>query len=114
MQTLVIKEDYKSEKNEIKITDHLISKDRLTLWVEYKGKCKKHKFELLSNGLFLKSNPPKLHLSLEAKTLDENCDDLVKDAVSFDISNAKYPDKNENYVVTLILSGYSEPITYKY
>ena len=100
--------------SDVTITGHHIEANNLNLYIEYEGKCKDHSFQLKSNGLFLKSNPPKLHTYLVHQMNNKTCTDIVKDTISFDISNSKYSDSNENNVVTLIVYGYSTPIKYTY
>lgn len=116
-QVLIINEAYTPTSEteiEYKIESHRLDGDSLTLYVEYNGKCRNHKFELISNGMYLKSNPPKLHLNLTHIHNTKSCNEPVKDSVSFDISSAQYWDNGEENVVTLILSGYNKPIKYDY
>ena len=96
------------------IESHSIKNDQLILAIEYTGKCKKHQFDLITQGMYLKSNPPKLHLFLRDIHNDNSCNDRVKDTLSFNISEAKYNNTYETNVVLLILSGYDTPIRYIY
>ena len=116
LNVLQIDKDFNPRTENIvghKITGHQINGNELKIYIEYSGKCKNHEFELKSNGMYLKSNPPKLPLYLTHVYKAKQCDDLVKDSLLFDVSSAKY-NKNKPGETIITISGYITPIKYSY
>jgi len=116
ISTLIIQDNYKAAKDNglFKITGLELNKNLLSLNVQYSGGCSEHEFKLFTNKNYSKSEPPKLSLSLEHNTNGDLCKAIITDKIVFDISNAKYPDKDKRYTVILLLEGYEKEITYKY
>ena len=102
----------KAETQSYEITGHTLKGDMLKLNISYKG-CKNDTFELKANGMYLKTNPPKLPLAL-SHTSSGDCDMSLNKTLSFDVSKAKYPGDLANNVVTLTLKDYPEIIDYIY
>jgi len=71
-----------------------IDDDVLSIFVNYSGGCKEHSFELYSNGMYAKSLPPQLPLSLKHTNNDDSCRELVTQELKFNINKLKYPGKN--------------------
>lgn len=84
-----------------------IEGDTLSVFVNYSGGCKKHSFDLYSNGMYAKSLPPQLTVNLKHNGYDDGCRKLIMEEVKFDVSNLKYAGKN-----TVILKLSDQRITY--
>jgi hypothetical protein len=67
-----------------------IKGDILSVFVNYGGGCKKHIFDLYSNGVYAKSLPPQLTLYLKHINNDDRCRKLVIQELKFNISSVKY------------------------
>lgn len=91
-----------------------ISKDVITIVVQYSGGCKNHEFELKGSKMWLKSLPPQKGLTLEHNANGDNCREYITDTLQFDLTSAKYMGKDEDYTVIFNLSGYKEKLRYEY
>ncbi|MEI6489451.1 MAG: hypothetical protein WCP52_10840 [Bacteroidota bacterium] len=70
----------------MKITGNILS-----IMVNYSGGCKTHEWELISNGLFEKSLPPKVAVCLKHKNNGDACRELVTKELKFNIAKLKSP-----------------------
>jgi hypothetical protein len=77
-----------------------LNKDTLSVFVNYSGGCKKHFFQLISNGMYAKSLPPQLDLCLKHSDNEDLCKKLVMQELKFDVSGLKY--KGSNSVILKI------------
>lgn len=87
-----------AESDEYVIMDSRIYNDSLMIEVQYGGGCGPIDFELITDGLFMESNPVKLNVKL---TFDDEdpCEMVVKKNLCFDLSNlASY--YNDSYQTT--------------
>ena len=93
------------EIKEASITDSL-----LTIKFKYMG-CQEDVFDLVFNGTFLKSFPPKATLFLVKKSQNENCNKEMTKEISFILTPVKYTGSN-----TLIISlpKYEPKVLYNY
>jgi len=109
-RTLIINTSavYSAELNKIRILDTEIIGDILQMKIEYSGGCEKHDFNLIFNGIWKKSMPPKITLFLEHKYEHEKCKSLVSKVIKFDIKKLK--EKNSEVYINLV--GYSKSIKY--
>lgn len=109
-KTLIINSSavYSSELNKVRILDTKIIGDILQIKIEYSGGCEKHDFNLIFNGVWKRSLPPKISLFLEHKFEHEKCKSLVSKIIEFDIKKLK--DKNNEVYINLV--GYSKSIKY--
>ncbi len=116
IQKLIVQDNYKAAKDNAPfyiIKAQLIN-THLTVIVQYTGGCKDHDFQLYTDGNFLKSFPPKINLYLEHNSNNDFCKSILQDSLVFDIQNAKYPGKENNYEVILLLDGFEKEIIYNY
>jgi len=87
-----------AESDEYVITDSRIYNDSLMIEVQYGGGCGPTDFELITDGLFMESNPVKLNVIL-AFDDEDPCEMAVKKNLCFDLSNlATY--YNDSYQTT--------------
>ena len=109
-KTLIINASavYPSELNKVRILDTKIIGDILQIKIEYSGGCEKHDFNLIFNGVWKRSLPPKISLFLEHKFEHEKCKSLVSKIIEFDIKKLK--EKNNEVYINLV--GYSKSIKY--
>ena len=101
-------------KNSYIISKANLEANLLSIIVEYSGGCKLHNWSLKGSKSFMKSFPPKKGLFLEHDSQGDICRTLITDTLIFDVSAVKYPDKEKNYNVILMLSGYKENLVYSY
>lgn len=87
--------------------------DQLVINVSYSGGCEDHDFSLHSNGMYMKSMPPKLNILLVHNANGDACRSLLERTYRFDMAAAKYP--NDQYgKLMLRLDGWKEEIVYEY
>jgi hypothetical protein len=87
-----------AESDEYEVTDSRITNDSLMIEVQYGGGCGSIDFELITDGLFMESNPVQLNVKL---TFDDEdpCEMAIKKNLCFDLSNlATY--YNDSYQTT--------------
>lgn len=60
--------------------------DVMTFVVSYSGGCEDHEFELLNNGMIMKSMPPQSNLVLKHNGNGDKCRALITDTLHFDLS----------------------------
>ena len=79
--------DFKSaESDDYVVTDSRITNDSLMIEVQYDGGCGPTNFDLITDGLFMESNPVKLNVIL-AFDDEDPCEMLVTRTLCFDLSN---------------------------
>ncbi len=87
-----------AESDDYEVTDSRIQNDSLLIEVQYGGGCGPVDFELITDGLFMESNPVKLNVIL-AFDDEDPCEMAVKRNLCFDLSNlATY--YNDSYQTT--------------
>jgi hypothetical protein len=81
-----------------------IASDSLMIEVQYGGGCDPVSFELITDGLFMESNPVQLNVIL-AFDSDDPCEMLVTKKLCFDLSNLAehYNDSYQTKEGTIIL-----------
>lgn len=112
-QALEIVESVDLETDPYTVQSMSIKGDILALEVCYGG-CQKHDWRLIAKKEFKKTNPPQLDLYLIHDQHEDFCKRQNCDTLFFDVSNAKYPGKNENYIVTLKLQNSNKKANYEY
>ena len=115
-QSLIVQQNYKPAKDNtpFKILDVDLKKNLLTIYLEYTGGCSKHLFKLYTDKIYKSTDPPKIDLFLEHNPNGDLCKSLIMDTMIYDITNAKFPEKEKNFSVELNLNEYSGKIIYKY
>ena len=69
-----------------KVTDLQIKGSILAVSVEYSGGTAKHKFDLYTNMMIMKSMPPKLNVFLQHNANEDQAEALISKTLLFDIS----------------------------
>jgi hypothetical protein len=93
-----------AETDEYTLNGADIASDSLMIEVQYGGGCGPESFELITNGLFMESNPVQLNVIL-AFDSDDPCEMLVTRKLCFDLSNLAehYNDSYQTNEGTIIL-----------
>lgn len=86
-----------------------ITDNSLSIEVNYSGGCEEHEFILLGSQLIAKSLPPKRGITLHHNSNGDNCRELKKEVLIFDISEFAYTSGEE---IVLLLEGYKTPLSY--
>ena len=95
------------------VSDLKVEGDVLTIAVCY-GSCAEHDWKLLTNKLYKKSLPPQLDVYLIHDQHDDLCKRRECDTLYFDISDVKYPGKENDYTVTIKLFNTAKTVNYDY
>jgi len=82
----------------------------LSVNISYNG-CREDNVELVFNGNYLKSYPPRAGVHIVIEPIKEKCDKKVSKTVLFDLSSIKY-DNSKTLIV--ILNDYKDRFTYNY
>lgn len=61
----------------------------LNIGIEYSGGCKEHAFELYTDGVIMKSLPPKQRFFLKHDSDNDMCKSLVRDTLVFDLNGIR-------------------------
>lgn len=77
-------------KKEFTVLNASISENTLSITFTYKG-CNDDELDLIFNGTYLKSLPPKASLYLNKKSIGKDCGKQVKKTLLFNISSVQYP-----------------------
>lgn len=78
------------------------------------GGCAEHDWKLVTSRRYKKSLPPQLDIYLIHDQHDDPCKRQDCQTLYFDISDAKYPGKTEDYTITLNLSKSNKSVNYDY
>ncbi len=87
--------------------------DVLLVNIQYSGGCKDHSFELITNGIYLKSMPPQLMLTLEHQNNGDVCRELINKTLAFNVSGIQYKGSNELWLKVNGEKGKEVLYTYK-
>jgi hypothetical protein len=112
VQPVVVDRDFSSENSitEIQITAAVLKDSILTLSVSYTG-CKDDVAELVFNGSYLKSLPPKAQLFFRLKKGNSGCSKSYVKDFSYNLA----PIKNTgSKTLIIMLPGFQENQTYQY
>lgn len=110
-QALVDAEKFAQDSDPISIKSAKMSGDFLELIVTYSGGCEQHDFELLSNGFYMKSLPPKLSLKLLHNANNDACRSLIEQPLSFNVKNMRYAGEGP---LILLIEGMKKETLYRY
>ena len=80
----------------------------LQLNISYNGGCKDHEFELVGSSFITSATPPKRLIQLYHHKNDDDCRELVHEALFFDISDFAHKDAE----ITLQLQHFKESFPY--
>jgi len=85
--------------------------DTLFARVSYSGGCGTHEFSLESNGVLLKSLPPKQPLSIVHRSDDDPCRALIIENLKFSISSYR---GTQSGTTVLLLENWNQHLSYSY
>jgi len=105
------KEKFTQDSDPMSIKSAKINGDILELLVNYSGGCEEHSFELVSNGFYMKSLPPKLAVKVLHNNNGDACRSLEEKTLSFNIKDLRYPGEGP---LILLIDGMKEETTYRY
>ncbi|MGB0423557.1 MAG: hypothetical protein ACPGED_04520 [Flavobacteriales bacterium] len=105
------KEKYAQDSDPLNIKSAKMNGDILELIVSFSGGCEEHDFELVSNGFYMKSLPPKLAVKVMHNSNQDACRSLIEKPLSFNIKDLRYPGDGP---LILIVDGMKEETTYRY
>jgi hypothetical protein len=88
-----------------------IEGDVMSISVNYPGGKGFHDFDLVFNGIMMKSMPPQVNLFVRHSQTEDNCDRIMSDSLKFDIRGLRL---GEHGSVIIRLEGYSERLEYLY
>ncbi|HEX55125.1 MAG TPA: hypothetical protein ENF49_03240 [Candidatus Altiarchaeales archaeon] len=86
-EIIITKGDFK--RNPYSINHIEIENDTLKLIISYSGGCREHEFNLIWNGAFLESYPPKIELFLSHDSKDDHCEAFLTKTLYFDLKSIK-------------------------
>ena len=113
VQTVVIDATRPPEKpGVITISAIRTSGDTLMVDVTYSGGCKPHEFKLYSTGMWMKSLPPKVNVSLSHTMAEPDpCRQMVRKTLKFLIRPLRYRGNNK---VVVLMQGTDLQAEYSY
>jgi|GEM_PF-1175254 len=82
--------------------------------VNYSGGCKEHNFSMVTNGMWLKSNPPQLNLTLLHNANEDFCKAFIFDTLRFDMTNCVNPSVNKVVLRVNVPGGKTEHVEFEY
>ena len=94
----------------IEIKKATISGDILSLDVTYSGGCEKHEFELIGSGMYIKTMPPKMAISLKHYANGDGCRKLCETSLKINVKDLRYAGEGP---LILMLEG-TDNISYRY
>ncbi|MBC7865351.1 MAG: hypothetical protein IAF38_20415 [Bacteroidia bacterium] len=98
------------QRHPVHIDSAFVEGNILNLKVNYSGGCKKHFFQLNTDGVFAGTLPPLLPLFLDDTVKTDNCREFKEELIKFDVSKLKHPTQKE--IVLKLADG--QFITYSY
>ena len=101
------------EKDDFKALSGKIDGDILTLVVQYSGGCKEHVFSAHTNGMLMKSLPPKMGVYIEHNGNQDLCKSLVVDTVLIDLTPIKKIGENPSNKLILNIEKIKIPMIYE-
>jgi hypothetical protein len=103
IKSLVTKEGERPRgvEQDFKINFWSITDSTITINITYEGGCNGYHFELVNNGMMMKSLPPKTVVYLEHDRLKEICNTNQTINLKFNISNLRRMNRNGSVMVKL-------------
>lgn len=100
-----------TDQPEFSILSADIEGDIISISVNYPGGKGFHDFDLVFNGIIMKSMPPQVNLFVRHSQTEDNCDRIMSDSLKFDLRGLRL---GEHGSVIIRLEGLSERLEYKY
>ena len=111
IKVLIVNKEFSAitAKKDCKIKEAALNDSIVSIVFSYSG-CKEDDFDLIFNGNYLKSFPPKATLFLLKKS-NTNCDQSIEKEMKFNISPVKYPGSK---TLVIQLPDYDPKLIYNY
>ena len=106
----IVKMGYEASTDPFTIKTARIEGEVLIIEVSYSGGCKEHDFQLFTDGMLMKSLPPKQTFFLKHASNADFCKKMVHDTLRYDLSGISAGNAKE---LKIILAGYKEELTLK-
>ncbi len=100
----MVKMGYGNESDPVTINGMSAEGHMLSIEVTYSGGCADHTFELLTDGMLMKSLPPKQFYFLKHQANGDACEALISETLQFDMSGIDRANANQ---LVVILSEYT-------
>jgi len=88
---VVVERDYDKKTDAFQIQSADVVEQQLHIEVSYSGGCEGHVFELFTDGLLMKSLPPKQNFFLKHYANKDACEQLIKETLVFDLTGSASP-----------------------
>ncbi len=85
---VVIEQDYDKKTDAYQIRSAEVVEQQLHIEVSYSGGCEGHVFELFTDGLLMKSLPPKQNFFLKHYANKDACKKLINETLVFDLTGS--------------------------
>lgn len=95
----------------VSIVSAKTEEDILILTLTYHGGKGYHEFDLVFNGIVLKSLPPQVNLFLKHTHTQDNCEKLITRTFKYDLKTLQMGEKG---TVIIRLQGFAEKLEYNY
>jgi len=102
--------DYLNYKKEFTVTNASIKDSLLTISFNNTG-CSDDDYNMVFNGNYLKSLPPKASLFITKQSGSKDCGKKYEKTLVFDVSTIKYPN---NKTIVLMFPNYEKTLLYNY
>ena len=106
----IVKMGYEASTDPFTIKTARIEGEMLIIEVSYSGGCKEHDFQLFTDGMLMKSLPPKQTYFLKHAANADFCKKMVHDTLRYDLSGISAGNAKE---LKIILAGYKEEMILK-
>jgi hypothetical protein len=83
---VVVERDYDKKTDAYQIRSAEVVQQQLHIEVSYSGGCEGHVFELFTDGLLMKSLPPKQNFFLKHYANKDACEELFTETLVFDLT----------------------------
>lgn len=104
---------YPAQGASFTVSDFRIKGDIVSIDVSYSG-SRNHDFELYGNKFYMKSLPPKLGLFLKHDSGSDEGKKKFTETLHFDVKATRYPDKDKDYSIILMLNNTDKTVEYAY
>jgi len=98
----IVEMNFSKETDAYTITDAEVDGKTLRISVSYSGGCDEHTFELFTDGLLMKSLPPKQRFFLKHFAHEDGCERVIEQDLAFDLSGTT----NAGNTLVLLLQNF--------
>jgi len=102
--------DFNNYKNDFAIKNTTIADSTLSITFAYTG-CTDDELDIVFNGNYVKTFPPKASLNLIKKSSGKDCEKQVEKTLLFNISPIRYPSAK---TLVILFPNYEQKLMYNY